>query len=284
MKQRSALLVMAAVVALACAITPSAGLAAAASTAPPESLFVAGNAAFERGDYAEAVDTYLALTERGIVNPSLEFNLGNAYFKTGDLGHAVLHYERARRLDPRNEDVRENLALVRTLVRDKQLAAEPTGIRRASMVWHRDTTVSESVAVASGLYGLLCALAVVLVFRRTPWVARTYRRVSVLSPARLFGLDMTQDVAIAVSLVFALTAIVAASAVVKLRGERERSRGVVVVEEVPVFSGPSHDATVQFKVHEGTVLSVRDARSDWVRIDLPGDLSGWMDARSVERI
>jgi hypothetical protein len=282
MKQRNGLLAMAAVVALARAITPSTGLAA--STAPPESLFVAGNAAFERGDYAEAVDTYLALTERGIVNPSLEFNLGNAYFKTGDLGHAVLHYERARRLDPRNEDVHENLALVRTLVRDKQLAAEPTGIRRASMVWHRGTTVSESVAVASGLYALLCALAVVLVFRRTPWVARAYQRVSALSPARLFGLDMTQDVAIAVSFVFALTAVFTASAVVKLRGERERSRGVVVVEEVPVFSGPSRDATVQFKVHEGTVLTVRDARSDWVRIDLPGDLSGWMDARSVERI
>ena len=281
MKRRNRVLLLV-VVALACATTPIAGHAA--SAAPPESLFVAGNAAFERGDYAEAVDTYRALTERGIVNPSLEFNLGNAYFKTGDLGHAVLHYERAHRLDPRNEDVRENLTLVRTLMRDKQLAVEPAGIRRAAMAWHRGTTVSESVAVASGLYALLCALAVVLVFRRTPWVARAYRRVSVLSPARLFGLDMTQDVAIAMSLVFALTATFTASAVVKLRGERERSRGVVVVEEVPVFSGPSRDATVQFKVHEGTVLTVRDARSDWVRIDLPGDLSGWMDARSVERI
>jgi len=280
-KRRDRVLAVVTTVALACAISP---LAAHAATASPESLFVAGNAAFERGDYAEAIDTYVALTERGIVNPSLDFNLGNAYFKTGDLGHAVLHYERSRRLDPRNQDVRENLALVRTLVRDQQLVAEPTGIRRALMVWHRDTTVSESVAIASGLYGLLGALVVLLVFRRTPWVAGAYRRFSALSPARLFGLDMTQDVVIAVSLVFALTGVFAASAVIKVRGERDRPRGVVVVEEVPVFSGPSRDATIQFKVHEGTVLSVHDARSDWVRIDLPGDLSGWMDARSVERI
>jgi Tetratricopeptide repeat/Bacterial SH3 domain len=280
---RSWILALAVAVALARATAPSVGHAAA-GTAPPESLFVAGNAAFERGDYAEAIDSYVALTERGIVNPSLDFNLGNAYFKAGDLGHAVLHYERARRLDPRNDDVRENLALVRTLVRDKQLVSEPTGLRRVSTVWHRDTTVAESVAIASGLYVLLCALAVMMVFRRTPWVSRAYRRVSVLSPARLFGLDMTQDLAIAMSLVFALTAVFTASAVVKLQGERGRVRGVVVVAEVPVFSGPSRDATVQFKVHEGTVLTVRDARSDWVQIDLPGDLSGWMDARSVERI
>lgn len=282
MKRRNRVLALVVGVALARATTPS--FAVDTPAAPPESLFVAGNTAFEHGDYAEAIDTYLALTERGIVNPSLDFNLGNAYFKAGDLGHAVLHYERARRMDPRSEDIRENLALVRTLVRDKQLVAEPTGIRRASMAWHRDTTVAESVAFASALYVLLCVLAVVMVFRRTPWVAGAYRRISVLSPARLFGLDMTQDVAISMSLVFALTAIFTASAVVKLRGEGDRSRGVVVVEEVPVFSGPSRDATVQFKVHEGTVLSVRDARSDWVRIDLPGELSGWMDARSVERI
>jgi hypothetical protein len=273
--------VTAAVMALACAGTAS---RAHAEAAPAESLFVAGNAAFDRGDYAEAIDTYTALVERGVDHPSLDFNLGNAYFKAGDLGRAVLWYERARRLDPRNPDVRENLALVRTLIRDKQLVVEPSRVRRALSAWHRDTTVSESVAVASGLYLLLCALVVGMVFRRTEWVSRVYRRISMLSPARLFGLDMTQDFVLAVSVVFALTALFAGSALVKIRAERDRARGVVVVEEVPVFSGPSRDATVQFKLHEGTVLAVRDAHSGWVRIDLPGDLSGWMDARSFERI
>lgn len=280
MMRRLVLVVLAAVV-LACVH----GVARSAEAdAPPESLFVAGNVAFERGDYAQAVDSYTALANRGVENGSLAYNLGNAYFKLGDLGRAVLWYERARQLDPRNEDVRENLALVRSLVRDKQLVVESNGIRRVLMSWHRDTTVSETVAIACGLYLLLCALSAVTVFRRTAWMTSVYSRLSTLSPARLFGLDMTQDLILAVAVVFLLTALFAGSAFTKIRDERGRSRGVVVVEEVPVFSGPSRDATVQFNVHEGTVVAVRDVRAGWVRIDLPGDLSGWMSAQSLERI
>jgi hypothetical protein len=59
---------------------------------------------------------------------------------------------------------------------------------------------------------------------------------------------------------------------------------VVVADEVSVFSGPSRDALVQFKVHEGTVVNVRDARPGWVRVDLPGDLGGWMDETTLDRI
>ena len=32
------------------------------------------------------------------------------------------------------------------------------------------------------------------------------------------------------------------------------------------------------------LLSVRDGRSGWVRVDLPGDLSGWVEEATVERI
>jgi len=72
--------------------------------------------------------------------------------------------------------------------------------------------------------------------------------------------------------------------VTKIRAERQRTQGVVVTEEVSVFSGPSRDSTVQFKVHEGTTVAVRDASGDWIRVDLPGELSGWVDAGSLERI
>jgi SH3-like domain-containing protein len=74
------------------------------------------------------------------------------------------------------------------------------------------------------------------------------------------------------------------SALTKMRAEGSRPTGVVLSEEVSVFSGPSRDASVQFKVHEGTLVSVRDARPGWVRIDLAGDLSGWIDESSLDRI
>jgi len=87
------------------------------------------------------------------------------------------------------------------------------------------------------------------------------------------------------STVTALLAVAfAGSAYTKINDGRAQERSVVVTEEVPVFSGPSEDATIQFKIHEGTIVSVRDDRGGWVRVDLPGDLSGWVETETVERI
>ena len=39
----------------------------------------------------------------------MEFNLANAEFRLGHLGRAILHYERALRLDPTDSEIRANL-------------------------------------------------------------------------------------------------------------------------------------------------------------------------------
>ncbi len=262
-------------------------IVAGAVHAEPATLaaqFADANKAYAAGDYPGAIAAYSALAEKGVVDADLFFNMGNAYFESGDLGHAVLWYERARRLDPRDDDVRDNLALTRSMLRDKQLVPSESTLRRVLLFWHRDATTAESVAIASALYAFLCMLAVCFVFRREPAVERVLRRLSILSPGRLFGFDVTQDVALAMVVTFLVGALFAGSAVAKINAEHRRDRGVVVSGEVSVFSGPSHDATVQFKVHEGTMVAVRDARDGWIRVDLPGDLSGWIDAASLERI
>jgi hypothetical protein len=249
-----------------------------------DDVFLQANQAYEAGDYPSAIEHYQDLASRGVVDVDLFYNLGNAYFESGELGRAVLWYERALRVDPRSEDPRANLALVRSMLRDKQLVVESSKLRGALLVWHHDTSAAESVALATGLYLLLCLLAILFVFRREPRVDAFLRRMSIVSPGRLFGLTPGQDVALAMSLVFLLGGLFAASSWVKIRDAREEIHAVIVAEEVSVFSGPSRDATVQFKVHEGTAVSVRESRPGWIRVDLTGDLSGWIDAGTLERI
>jgi tetratricopeptide (TPR) repeat protein len=250
----------------------------------PVALFERGNAAYEAGDYPGAIEAYTLAAQAGVAHAELYYNLGNAFFKEGDLGRAVLWYERARRLAPRDSDLGENLALTRSLLRDRQLVAAEPRWRRAALSWHTDTTTAESVAAASVLYALLCLGIVLFVFRDTAFVSRAYARLSVLSPGRLLGLDKSQDMGVGIALALLVSAALAASAVSKVRSEQARASGVVVVDEAVVFSGPSRDASVQFKVHEGTIVSVRDSRPGWVRVDLPGDLAGWMDEKSLDRI
>ena len=249
-----------------------------------EALFAAGNAAYEAGAYADAIDRYTEVANGGIVNADLYYNIGNACFKSGDLGRAVLWYERALRLEPRSDDVRANLAVVRSLLRDQQLIPPQGGVRAGALAWHRRLSDTESVAVACGFYALFFIAGLCLIFRRTNTIPAFYRRVSWISPARLLGLTMTQDFILAMSVTAALTMAFAGSAYTKIEDAHARERSVVVSEEVTVFSGPSEDATIQFKIHEGTIVSVRDGRTGWVRVDLPGDLSGWVEEGTVERI
>jgi tetratricopeptide (TPR) repeat protein len=256
----------------------------AAEADSPAAMFAAGNAAYEAGAYMDAIDRYQQVVAAGIVNADLDYNLANAYFKTGDLGRSVLWYERALRLEPRSDDARANLAVVRSLLRDQQLIPAHGGVRNAALGWHRRLSATESAAVACGFYALFVIAALCLVFRRTDAMTRFYRRASWVSPARLFGLSMTQDLVVAMALCAALAVVFGGSSYAKVQDAREARRGVVVTEEVAVFSGPSEDATIQFKIHEGTIVSVRDGRSGWVRVDLPGDLSGWVEEATVERI
>lgn len=263
-----------------CALGAGAGVAGDGEAL--DSLFLQGNQAYESGDYEGAIARYEDLAARGVEHADLYYNLGNAWFESGNLGRAVLWYERARRVDPRHDDTRANLALVRSFLRDKQLVAADGGLRNALLVWHRKTTAAESVAIATAFHALLGLFAVLFIFRREPRVEAFLRRMSIVSPGRLFGLAPGQDVALAMSLAFVLAALFAGSSWVKLRDER--ARAVIVSGEVSVFSGPSRDATVQFKVHEGTAVSVRESRPGWIRVELPGDLSGWVDAGALERI
>jgi hypothetical protein len=256
----------------------------AASTSLAEQSFASGNAAYEAGDYHAAIDRYMEVANAGIVHRDLYYNLGNAYFKLTDMGHAVLWYERALELDPRNDDIRANLGVVRAMLRDQQLVQAHGGVRGALMGWHRKLSAGESVAVACVFYALFTLAALCLIFRRSRVIRSFYRIASWVSPGRLFGLGMEGDVLLGMAMSAVLALVFAGSAFAKVRESRVHTRSVVVSEEVAVFSGPSKDSTIQFKIHEGTIVSVRDGREGWVRVDLPGDLSGWVELSTVEKI
>jgi uncharacterized protein YgiM (DUF1202 family) len=61
-------------------------------------------------------------------------------------------------------------------------------------------------------------------------------------------------------------------------------RAVVVAEEVEVRSGPGSGYNLAFRVHEGLPVRVAEDRGDWLRIDLGGELVGWVPASTLESI
>lgn len=250
----------------------------------PSALFERANASYEGGDFEGAIGLYATLVDMGVSDPDLDYNLGNAYYKLGAVGPAILHYERARRLAPRDPDIAENLSLARALLRDRQFLEESSWLRRAVLWPHNNLSTRETFLLASFWYVVLTVVLLGLIFRRSSLLSRVYARLSILSPGRLLGLDKTQDFALAACVALLLAGVTGLSAHGKYRAETLRPDGVVLDEEVAVYSGPSDDSTLQFKIHEGTIVRIEGARARWAQVRLPGGLSGWIRSETVERI
>ncbi len=248
----------------------------------PAEVFRAGNTSYEAGDYLAAVEAYRRLTDAGVVNGDLYYNLGNAYYKNNELGHAVLFYVRALRIQPRSDETKENLGLVRSQLRDKQFVKQQNRLVKGLIWLHNNLSTPEMLVFASASYILLCLLTIVFVFRNTRIIAAAYRRISILSPGRLIGLTLAQDLLVAIGIAAILLATSGISSYRKLAVDR--SEGVVLAEEVAVFSSPTGDATLQFKVHEGTMVTISDRRAGWTKIALPGGMSGWVATESIEKV
>ncbi len=80
-------------------------LAQAASRS--DTAFEAANRAFGAGKYAEAISGYEKITKENGYSAAVLFNLGNAYYHNNQFGRAILNYERALRLSPRDPDIQE---------------------------------------------------------------------------------------------------------------------------------------------------------------------------------
>src|SRR3989338_3007101 len=83
-----------------------------------ENRFAKANQLYRDEKHDKAARLYEEIV---VATPSFEvyYNLGNAYFKSKQLGKAILNYERARRLSPRDRDVLANLSYVNQLIEYK---------------------------------------------------------------------------------------------------------------------------------------------------------------------
>ena len=82
------------------------------------------NQQFKSGDFAGAAAAYEKIIAAEGPRASVYYNLGNSYQQLKQYGPAILAYERARLLTPRDPDLLANLALARKAA----TAFEETGL------------------------------------------------------------------------------------------------------------------------------------------------------------
>jgi len=225
----------------------------------PAQVLERANAAYERGDFAAAIEGYRHAESMRVRNGPLYYNLGNAYFKSGDVARSIAAYRRAERLMPRDALLQANLEFVLSQREDKAVQSSipwPFSMVRDLFRW---MSLNEWLMVAAALYIAVCGLALVTVLRSR----------------RALGLR------VALYCVFALFVMSSATLAFKIHDERGVERGVVAAERISVMSGPGDDYTVEFWLHTGTEVEVEVRRPEWLRVTLGGNLRGWIPASAI---
>ena len=109
---------------------------------------------YQAEQYDSAAAVYQGLLDEGTEAFELYYNAGNAYFKAGDIGPAILNFERAKKLQPRNPDVQYNLELAYLRQPDREPDSIPLHI--FAKMWRSITGV-----MSSGEWGISTIVFVV---------------------------------------------------------------------------------------------------------------------------
>jgi len=109
--------------------------------------FFRANQACKEGRFQDAVDEYERLIHAGHENGHIYYNLGNAYFRLERIGYAILNYERARAMIPRDADLNFNLRYARDQIQDA--IEEPQDLMMMAFFWMESLSMNSSGSLSS---------------------------------------------------------------------------------------------------------------------------------------
>lgn len=223
-----------------------------------EESFFKANQAYKDGQFQEAIEGYEALIVSGHISGDVFFNLGNAYFRIERPGLAILNYERARMLIPRDADLNFNLRMTRDQILDA--VEEPQSFMGAAFFWIKSLNLSELFLGLAVLNILFWGILLIRLFKKAEW--NYYFSIILLVFWIIAGLS------------FGL----------KYYQAETDTRTVILPGEINVLAGPDVQDTILFKLHEGTIVLNERSEDGWALIRLPDEKRGWVESDKIGHI
>jgi tetratricopeptide (TPR) repeat protein len=220
------------------------------SVAAPDvnAQFDAANKLYAQNKFVEAAAAYEQILTNGTISPVLYFNLGNAHFKAGQIGSAIAAYRQAKRLTPRDPDLRANLRFAQNRV---------TGPTLKSTAWQRGLgSLSLREWTWLAVAGFWITFGLLIVRQLKPSLAANLKTWTWLSAA-----------ASVVLVIF-----------LGLAWSQNQSGRVAIITatEVTVRNSPFDEAPSSFTANDGAELRVLDHKDDWLQVTDDANRFGWV--------
>ena len=245
-------------------LLPSAACAALGpqASSQPHVFFYKANNDFKRGDYAAAAAEYEKLIAAGAESGNVYYNLGNAYFKAGQLGKAIVNYERAKRLIPRDSDLNANLVFALSLRENPVLAKKQVWPLRLLQRVSAYYTLDGLTILVFGAYSfLVIGLSIMLLIKKPLGFIKN-----------------------SVILCGALVCFFSTAWGLKYNEVCVWKPAIIIAASTDSKFAPSDTAVTHFKLYEGTQVNIVNEDGAWLRIKTPDGKIGWVRGNTAERI
>jgi tetratricopeptide (TPR) repeat protein len=195
-----------------------------------------------------------------MVSTALHYNLGCAYFSQKKYGKAILQFEKARQLSPRDPDVLHNLEYSKLFLKDRFDLPEPM----VFVAWFKELRQSLSLAELKLLEEILFSLLIlgVMIYRLSS--ASSLRRV--LWPA---------------TLITGILFLLMGGWLIERSLSMDEKHAILLIDKAEVSSAPIPGASTLFIIHEGTSAEILDATESWYEIRLEDGKTGWIIHEAV---
>lgn len=224
----------------------------------PSKKFYAAAYYYKEGHYKEAIAAYEEILNNGFESGALYYNLGNSYFKDDQLGKAIVNYERADGLIPRDGDLKSNYDFALSRIKDDTQRHKPF-FWRVMETYNGRLTLDEMVLFLCGLYVLLAATFLLKLF-----LARPLK--SITAVMILGGICFLLN-----SLAF----------VIKIKNHENAA---IVIQATEAQFEPTPKATAYFALPEGQKVKILEKEVDYLKVKRPDGKIGWVPEVAVERI
>ena len=132
-------------------------------------LFQQANALYSEGQFEAAIQAYEAVLDRGAHSAAIHFNLGSAHAQIENYGEAILHFKKARLLDPANGEILANLNHTYDLARLRQ--PDRSTLLVFSDLMHPDIWATLAILAFWSLMGFLCIPPLLKRSRPPAWIS-----------------------------------------------------------------------------------------------------------------
>ena len=243
--------------------------------------YALADSAYNKGNYEEAAMLYEQGAMHDGLSAGLLYNLGNTYYKLGKDGEAIVCYERAKRLDPGNKQIEQNLDFLSA----KVLEANKGALQgKAGNLEPDQETFMEgiyrliAIETKSNSWAVFAVMAFILFLGATAMYVFTP---NVLARKTGFFSGL---VFLGFTIIFLIFAYLGASQF------NSKDEAVIMEFTTDILEQPDENSTaVTPGLHKGTKLKIIETKTgadgtEWIRVKLNSDNIGWLKKQQIEVI